>query len=222
MSALKRSLTVTGSSPNASPQTTPTKRAVPEVFAVTILVVAATGRCVFPHWLNLKKNVPFREFLVNNCSTFCKFNGNENLWGNARLGADNVPFIFVGPRTFLTKISASLDDCRLVNALYFQQADDVDDHEDANKRISLNEALELFNAEDETRYQPQPAFQFAKAFEALAEDMLKQSNRIDTIEDSVQRLEELCRWNNTILHAIAAHLRIPQNLLAPPRRDEIN
>ena len=170
----------------------------------------------------MRQNPALREFLLEFCDGFCKFNGNDDLWGNAKVGANNVSFIFVGPRTFLTKLSAQLKDCRLVNALYFQKAADVDDVLDVTKRISLDEALQMFPEQDEAKYQPQAPFQFAQAFDALATDMCEQSERMDRVDESMDRLQELCRWNNSILHAIAAHLRIPPAQLTPPKRDEIN
>lgn len=217
MSALRAIVTA-----KDSPCSTPTKsrRVASGVVDVTILVVKKTGRCVFPAWMELKYNKPLRDFLKDYCGSFCSFNGNDNLWGNAKAGADNVLYISVGPRTFLTKLSAQLETCKLVSALYFQDANDVDDRFDAEKLISLDQALQMFDEDDEAKYLPQAAFQFAPAFEALADDMLEQSGRIRTIENSIKRLDELCRWNNSILHAIAACLRIPQDQLAPPKRDD--
>ena len=165
----------------------------------------------------MRYNEPLRQFVKRKCGKYCRFNGIDELWSNACVSGNSL-VIFVGPRAFLENMSTLLGECADVSEIHYQETDNIKAALDPNQRMTLEQAMDCFDENADDQFGPQPSVNLANAFDAIANDMLDQTDRID-------RVDEMCRWNNSILHAIAKQLNIPPAQLAPPRPakpDEIN
>ena len=99
-------------------------------------------------------------------------------------------------------MTKSLDKCPQVSSWEIQTANEINDPIDSTRSITLQEAMDKFAPDDEQQYRHQ-SFSVSKAMGALAEDMIAQSDRIEMIEQSLQRVEALLQSNNNILQMVA-------------------
>ena len=58
------------------------------------------------------------------CGDFCRFNGIDELWGNACVSGNSL-VIFVGPRAFLENMSTLLGECADVSEIHYQETDNI-------------------------------------------------------------------------------------------------